>query len=126
MKKVLLLLALALGCTTAFAQNLDKNEAKQLKAFLTQTSEKGTTNAQELKVSDIKSLGAIEGVTVVNGHVTAIEWKDKKLAGNLELNGFSQLAKVDVSRNKLTGFAVTNAPALTQVNASRNVLAHFL
>ena len=49
------MIAIALGCSTVFAQSIDKNEAKQLKAFLAQTSEKGTTNAQELKVANINS-----------------------------------------------------------------------
>ncbi len=125
MKKVLLMIAIALGCTTAFAQNLDKNEAKQLKAFLTQTSEKGGTNAQELKVTNLNSLASVEGVTVVGGHVTAIEWKDKHLAGELSLSGFPALTKIDVSRNKITSLSVANAPALTELNAARNVLSSF-
>ena len=35
MKKVLFLIALAVGFSSAFAQKLDKVEAKQLKAFIT-------------------------------------------------------------------------------------------
>ena len=123
MKKFLLITAVLLGCSTVFAQNLDKNEAKQISAFLAQTSENGTTNAQVLKVANPSQLsGGVEGLTVVGGHVTAIEWKDKHLAGQLSLNNFKSLTKVDVSRNKLTSVAVVNAPALTELNASRNVL----
>ena len=78
----------------------------------TQTSENGTTNAQVLKVANPSQLsGGVEGLTVVGGHVTAIEWKDKHLAGQLSLNNFKSLTKVDVSRNKLTSVAVVNAPA---------------
>lgn len=40
MKKALLMIALVLGCTTAFAQKLDKNEAKQLTAFLSQPAQR--------------------------------------------------------------------------------------
>ena len=43
MKKALLMIAIVLGCTAAFAQKLDKNEAKQLKAFLSQNAEKDGT-----------------------------------------------------------------------------------
>ncbi|MDE6465336.1 MAG: hypothetical protein K2L44_01370, partial [Duncaniella sp.] len=92
MKKALLIIAIVLGSMTAFAQNLDKNEAKQLKAFLTETSKEGT-NAKSLKVVDPNAVGLIEGVTVENGHVTAIDWKDKKLGGDLNLAGFKYLTK---------------------------------
>ena len=111
MKKALLIIAVVLGSMTAFAQNLDKNEAKQLKAFLTEG-----TNASALKANP-KSLGSIEGVTVSNGHVTAIQWKDKKLTGALDLSGFKALTKVDVSRNHLTSLDVSDCPALEQLNA---------
>ena len=71
MKKALLIIALMLGSVAASsAQNLDKNEAKQLKAFLSEPSRDGT-NASALKVSNIGSFGSIEGVTVENGHVTS-------------------------------------------------------
>ena len=110
-----------LGCMTVFAQKIDKNEAKQIKAFLSQPAEKDATNAAALKVTDMNNVAAIEGIKVENGHITSIEWKDKKLAGNLNLSGFSALTKVDVSRNKLTGFSVAGS-AVTDVNASRNVL----
>ncbi len=122
MKKVLFMIALVLGCTSVFAQNLDKNEAKQLKMFLQEAAEKDGTNAQALKVTNLNSLSGIEGLTIVGGHVTAIEWKDKHLAGNLDLSGFTQLTKVDVSRNSLNSITVADDAALTEFNASRNKL----
>ena len=100
---------------TAFAQNLDKNEAKQLKAFLNEGN-----NATELKVANPNAIASVEGVTVENGHVTAISWKDKKLSGALNLTGFKALNKVDVSRNNLTSINVSGCAALTELNASRN------
>ena len=36
MKRIILMLAVVLGCMTAVAQKLDKNEMKQLQAFLAQ------------------------------------------------------------------------------------------
>ncbi len=122
MKKMILMMAVVLGCMTAFAQKVDKNEAKALKAFLAQPAEKDASNAQALKVTDLNALASIEGVTVENGHVTAIDWKDKKIAGNLDLSGFTALQKVDVSRNSLTGLSVAGDAALVELNASRNVL----
>ena len=34
MKKALLLMTLMLGCVTVFAQKIDKNELRQLQAFI--------------------------------------------------------------------------------------------
>ncbi|MDE6390018.1 MAG: hypothetical protein K2L26_01200, partial [Duncaniella sp.] len=122
MKKALFLIAVLLGSTTAFAQNLDKNEAKLMKAFLSEPAKEGT-NAQALKVANINDIASIEGVTVQNGHVTAIEWKDKKLGGTLNLAGFKALTKVDVSRNEITSMTVAGCANLTDLNASRNKIA---
>ena len=121
MKKALLIIAVLLGSMTAFAQNLDKNEAKLIKAFLAEPAKEGT-NAQALKVADVNAIANIEGVTVQGGHITAIEWKDKKLGGTLNLAGFKALTKVDVSRNELTSMSVAGCTALTELNASRNKL----
>ena len=125
MKKALLMITLVLGCTTVFAQKIDKKEAAQIKSFLSQPAEKDGTNAQALKVTDMNSIASIEGVTVENGHVTAIDWKDKHIAGNLDLSGFSQLKSVNVSRNKIAGLNISNTPVLSEVNASRNALRTF-
>lgn len=40
MKKALLIIAIMLGSVAAFAQSLDKNEAKQLKAFLSEPAKR--------------------------------------------------------------------------------------
>lgn len=111
-----------LGCVTVFAQKIDKNELRQLQAFMAEPAEKDATNAQALKITDLKSPATWEGVTVENGHVTAIDWKDKHLAGSLDLSGFKALTKVDVSRNKLASLSVENDAALADLNASRNQL----
>lgn len=125
MKKAVLLIALMIGCTGVFAQKIDKNELKQLQAFLSQPGERDATNAQALNISDTKSPATWEGVTVENGHVTKIEWKDKHLAGALDLSGFDALQEVNISRNNLTGLVVNANPALTALDASRNKLTSF-
>lgn len=56
MKKALLMITLVLGCTTVFAQKIDKKEAAQIKSFLSQPAEKDGTNAQALKVTDMNSI----------------------------------------------------------------------
>ena len=117
MKKALLMIAIMLGSVTAFAQ-INKNEVKKLQEFLAQPAEKGGTNASQLKITDLKSPATWEGVTTSGGHVTAIEWKDKHLAGSLDLSGFTALTKVDVSRNALTSLSVDGDAALTELNRS--------
>ncbi|MDE5658646.1 MAG: hypothetical protein K2I25_06370, partial [Muribaculaceae bacterium] len=125
MKKAVLLIALMIGCTGAFAQKIDKSELKQLQAFLSQPGERDATNAQALKINDTKAPATWEGVTVENGHVTKIEWKDKHLAGTLDLSGFDALQEVNVSRNSLTALTVNEDPVLTKLDASRNKLTEF-
>ena len=89
MKKALLMIAVMLGSVTAFAQNLDKNELKQLKEFLSQPSaEAGKTNAEALKIHNLNAPASWEGVTIQDGHVTALKLSDKKLDGDISLTGF--------------------------------------
>ncbi len=120
MKKALLMIALVVGCMSATAQKIDKNEMKELQAFLSQPAEKHATNAEALKITDLKAPSTWEGVTVENGHVTAIEWGDKHLAGDLNLSNFSALTKLNVSRNALTSLNVSGNAALNRVDAQRN------
>ena len=61
-------------------------------------------------------------MTVVNGHVTAIEWKDKKLAGSLDLSGFG-LSKSRREPQQDLGYQCEQHPSLSQLNVSRNVLS---
>lgn len=121
MKRIALFLAVALATTTGvLAQNINKNELKQLQAFLNEPAKEAATNAQALNITDLKNPATWEGVTVANGRVTAIKWNDKKLAGALNLSGFTALQSVDVSRNALTSLTVEKDGALTELNASRN------
>ncbi len=115
MKKIALLLAVALSSAACFAQ-VNKSELKQLQNFLAQPAEKDGTNAEALKITNLKDPSTWEGITVVGNHVTEIKWKDKKLAGTLDLSGFKALAKVDVSRNKLAAVTFKGDPMLTDVN----------
>jgi hypothetical protein len=82
MKKSILMIAFALCGLIAFAQKVDKNELSQLKTFLNQTNERGHTNAQELKISNLNAPSMWHGVTITNGHVSEIDWRDKKTCRN--------------------------------------------
>ncbi len=124
MKKVALLFAVTVCSMAVNAQKIDKNEMKQLQAFLSAPAEKDATNAQALKITDVNAPSTWEGVTVENGHITKIDWKGKKLAGALNLQGFKALTSVDVSRNALTSVSVAGDAALTELNVSRNKITN--
>ena len=121
MKKIALVLAIALSSAAGFAQ-INKGELKQLQNFLSQPGKEAPTNAEALRISNVKDPSTWEGITIVGNHVTKIDWKDKKIAGTLDLSGFSELTSVDVSRNALTALSVKGAAALNDLNASRNKL----
>ena len=121
MKKTMLLLAACLCFSSAWSQNLSKNESKALQAFLSQPAKTVGTNGSALKY-DGKNLSSVEGLKIENGHVTEISWRGKDLAGELSLTSFPALAKVDVSRNALTGLTVASNPELVELNASSNRL----
>ena len=108
---------------SAMAQNLNKTEAKALQAFLNQPAVEKSTNGAALGYAG--SVATVPGIKIANGHVTAIDWKDKHLAGQLNLSNFPQLEKVEVSGNKLTALNLSGNPALVEVNAGRNRISEF-
>lgn len=122
MKKIALVLAVALSSAASFAQ-INKGELKQLQNFLSQPAKEAATNAEALHITNVKDPSTWEGVTVTGNRVTKIDWKDKKIAGTLDLSGFTALTSVDVSRNALTALTVDGAGALNELNASRNKLS---
>ena len=123
MKKSVLLIALALCGATAFAQKIDKNELSQLKIFLNHTDEKGKSNAQVLKITDLNTPSTWHGVTVADGHVTSIDWSGKNLIGDLFLDNFESLTSINVSRNHLTMLSLRGCGNLTMLNVSHNMLS---
>ena len=124
MKRQLLFLGALLMCLSVMAQKLQKNELKQLQAFLNQPAMVESTNAAALKVGNMADPSTWEGVKIENGHVVEINWSGKKLAGNLNLTGFSALTHVNVSNNRISSLTVDNNPALVYLNAGRNRLSN--
>ncbi|MFR5541206.1 MAG: hypothetical protein ACLTID_09870 [Barnesiella sp.] len=108
MKRVLLLIALAMGSLIVFAQKPNKNEVKKLQNFLQQTSAKGDANYQRLGIASLNSPETWTGVVWSNGRVVSIDWKDKDLSGNLDVDGFTALRSMDCSRNKIKQVNVSN------------------
>ena len=107
MKRTILFLAALATLSCGWSQNLSKNEAKSLQAFINQPAAKGGNNGQALGFSG-GNVASIPGITVSGGHVTEIKWDNKELGGALDLSGFPALQKVDVSGNKLTSLTVVS------------------
>ena len=94
MKRVLFTMGmLLLGSVVLFAQKPNKMEVRNLQSFLQQKSARGDTNADRLEISSINSPMTWKGVVWNNGQVQEINWKDKDLAGELNVKGFTALQK---------------------------------
>ena len=120
MKRTVLFLAALMTVSLSWAQ-LNKSEVKNLTSFLSQTAANGETNAAALGIG-VKNITAAPGLKVENGHIVEIDWSHKKLAGDLNLSGFTYLKKVNVSDNKLNTLTLANNPALYAVNAATTAL----
>ena len=121
MKKIALLLAAAISSVSLFAQSVDKGELKQLKAFLAQPAAEASTNAEALKISNQNSPATWEGITVENGHITAINWKDKKLACRIALLFCSVKSPFGICCNNMIN--QRSPPCHENVQSSRGLLS---
>lgn len=125
MKRVLFTMGmLLLGSVVLFAQKPNKMEVRNLQSFLQQKSARGDTNADRLEISSINSPMTWKGVVWNNGQVQEINWKDKDLAGELNVKGFTALQKLDCSRNKISAINVTGCSSLNTLNISRNIISN--
>ena len=97
--------------TCGWSQNLSKNEAKSLQAFINQPAAKGGNNGQALGFAG-GNVASLPGITISDGHVTEIKWDNKELAGSLDLTNFPSLQKIDVSGNKLTSLTIVSPQSL--------------
>ena len=120
----LLITAALLGISSTMAQSLNKSEAKNLGAFLQQTSPEGKSNAAALGIVG-NNITAAHGVKIENGRIVEIDWGGKKLAGTLNLSGFPALTKINVSHNKISALTIANNPALVEVDAGHNAINSF-
>ena len=123
MKRVFILaLSLLACCAVLPAQNYNKKEVKSLQQFLNQPSAKEKPNYALFKRTNLNDPSTWEGVTWENGHVTVIDWRGRGLAGDLSLDNFTQLQRVDVTANQLTTLSASGCKALTNIEAGRNKL----
>ena len=111
MKRILLIaVAILAGIAAVTAQN--KKEVSQLRQFLQQTSAHGDANYIRLRLS-LNNPASWSGVVWgSDGRVVSIEWGDKKLAGSINLSGFTSLKKVDLCRNKIDSVNLAGCTSL--------------
>ena len=122
MKKHILLVIALFMCISASAQRPVKSELKQLQAFLSQPAMESSTNAAALKITDLNNPASWDGVKMEGGRIVEIDWSGKRLAGDLDLSGFKNLSKVNLSNNRITSVLVNDNPALNYLNVGRNRL----
>ena len=87
-----------------------KNEVKQLQSFLQQKSARGDFNADRLEIVSLNTPATWKGVVWNNGRVVSIDWQGKDLAGELNLNGFAAIQKINLSRNKISRNGSSSLP----------------
>ena len=99
MKRIFVFALCLLGCCVVLsAQNYNKKEVKSLQNFLNQPSAKEKPNHEQFKRINLNDPSTWEGVTWENGRVTAIDWRGRGLAGDLSVDNFSQLQRIDSPR----------------------------
>ena len=111
MKRITLITAIfAISVAVCAAQN--KAEVNLLKQFLRLPSVHGQTNYAHLGIN-IDNPSSWAGVEWgADGHVTTIDWHDKKISGELNLSGFKSLTSVNVAHNNLTKIDLTGCTSL--------------
>ena len=100
MKRCLILLLVVFSVITINAQQLSKNEVKQLKTFLQLLSHSNKTNAQLIGIKDLNNPATWNGVEWSNGHVKSIMWRGYSIAGDLDLSGMVDLQNIDLSKKR--------------------------
>lgn len=115
--------------------HFDESEWQVLEALSAQLAQQGWTRPWDMS-QGAKGAGALEGLTIAQGHVVALDLSDSGLAGDFPWSvfGLPQLAELDLSGNQLAGdigmgmlaVAAANPAAaanLTKVDVSGNRLS---
>lgn len=112
------------GALRLTAQTYNTQEVAKLKTFLIQNSaEKGKKNYEQLGVAP---LDAIDWKNVpglkwnANGRVESINWKEKKLGGDLDVSGFTDLLVMRCERNQLQSLNVAGNTKMTYLDCFNN------
>ena len=124
MKRIFVFALCLLGCCVVLsAQNYNKKEVKSLQNFLNQPSAKEKPNHEQFKRINLNDPSTWEGVMWENGRVTAIDWRGRGLAGDLSVDNFSQLQRIDVTSNQLTSLSASKCSSLATIETGRNKLS---
>ena len=102
MKKTLFALLAIWATFSLSAQRLNKAELKSLQQFLSQPAAEASTNAEALKITNLNDPSTWKGIKTDNGRITEIDWSGHKLAGSLNLSGFTSLQKLNIAHNKIS------------------------
>ena len=119
MKKILFIVA-SIFATLPVLAAPNKKEVNQLKQFLQATSARGDANYIRLGIviNDPESWRGV--VWNNNGNITSIEWRDRELAGSLNVSNFTALQRLDIARNGITEVNISGCKSLQYVDVSRN------
>ena len=125
MKKVLFCgYFLLCGLVIGSAQTLNNSETAKLTLFLEKESaESGKKNYQQLGILDLESVDwlNVEGlVWNTNGRLDSIKWYNKKLGGDLDISGFSEIRFIRCEYNGLTTIDVTGCTGLLYFDCFNN------
>ena len=108
----------------------NKNEVKQLKAFLNTKS--GKTNGKKLNAKYSPTNYATWGTTAADdfltdgyGRVTHILWGNKNLTGQMNLSNFKQLKYLTVYNNKIKTLNLTGCSSLQKISATYTKITKF-
>lgn len=106
------------------AQTFNADEVAKIKTFLTQaSSEEGMKNFEQLGITNIESVdwSAVNGLNWnASGNLKTILWASKKLSGNLDISGFTELQKVHCEYNALQSIDVTGCTNLSYMDCYNN------
>ena len=106
------------------AQTLNDSETAKLKLFLEKEStEPGKKNYQQLAIQNMETVDwlNIDGlVWNANGRLDSMKWYNKKLGGDLDLSGFSEIRFIRCEFNGLTTIDVTGCTGLLYFDCFNN------
>ncbi len=113
------------------AQSYDQHEVEKLKAFFEQASAiEGKSNGEILEIKDFNDPSSWSGIVWQDGKTeikaTEIKWdrekNPSKIAGHLDLSGFTALTTLDCSYNQISSLNVSGNTALTNLKCGTNAL----
>lgn len=122
---IMLSAAMIMPCMAA--AEYDSTEVSQLRAFLEQEDADGIKNGAKISETyDADDPSTWGGVTFAeNGKIEQIVWESKAVCGDFFINGFEELAVLNLNYNALLNLHVVDCPKLERLNCIENGLKLF-